>query len=73
MAMHFGGSVSEEKQVVLVEMAMHFGGSVSDAKEVSLQAGAIPNNTKSTTDFVFGMSGLLADQQPLLVSMELFH
>ena len=54
-------------------MAMHFGGSVSDAKEVSLRAGAIPNNTKSTTDFVFGMSGLLADQQPLLVSMELFH
>ena len=32
-------------------MAVHFGGPVSDAKEVSLRAGAIPNNTKSTTDW----------------------
>ena len=32
-------------------MAVRFGGPVSDAEEVSLRAGAIPNNTKSTTDW----------------------
>lgn len=30
---------------------MRFGEPVSDAEEVSLRAGAIPNNTKSTTDW----------------------
>ena len=32
-------------------MAVRFGRAVSDAEEVSLQAGAIPNNAKSTTDW----------------------
>ena len=32
-------------------MAARFGGPVRDAEEVSLRAGAIPNNTKATTDW----------------------
>ena len=32
-------------------MAVRFGGPVSDAEEASLRAGAIPNNTKATTDW----------------------
>ena len=32
-------------------MAVRFGGPVSDTEEVSLRAGAIPNNTKATTDW----------------------
>ena len=32
-------------------MAIRFVGPVSDAEEVSLRAGAIPNNTKATTDW----------------------
>ena len=32
-------------------MAVRFGGPVSDADEASLRAEAIPNNTKSTTDW----------------------
>ena len=34
----------------LSKMALHFGGPMSEAEEVSLRAGAIPNNTKATTD-----------------------
>ena len=32
-------------------MAARFGGPVSDAKEVSLRAGAIPDNTKASTEW----------------------
>ena len=32
-------------------MALRFGGPVSDAEEVSFRAGAIPNSTKSTTNW----------------------
>ena len=55
-------------------MAVGFGGPVSNGKchfEQELFQ-TIPSQLQ-TEVFVFGMSGLLADQRPLLMYMELFH
>lgn len=45
-------------------MAARFGKLVSDAEEVSIRAGAIPSNTRASTNWVFviKMNGLLAEQ-----------
>ena len=60
---------------VSIEMAVRFGGPVSDAEEVSLRAGAIPSNTKSTTDWGIRVWNEWATSRSilLLVSKELFH
>ena len=43
--------VGEKLVPLALVMAARFGEPVSDAKEVSLRAGAIPDNTKASTEW----------------------
>ena len=62
--------VGEKLVPLALVMAARFGEPLSDAKEVLLRAGAIPDNTKASTEWVFGsgMNGLLAELRPLLLA-----